>query len=579
MKIRRDVAPFGRRTWRTVVCLGIAATCSTVGLSAGPALASPEQDPVVVGDASPIEAGVEVRGGANAPFVLLETVEPVAVGDGVRTDTTGFAEIAYFDGSRTRLDIDTECEVVELVNDAGVSVTRTSMGVGRTWHRVESLGEGEFTVETSQATATVRGTAFVLACETADSCTYVVFEGIIELTLADGTVVEVIGPAEVAVLGGVAGPVTPVTLDRLLSDPWLLTNANRDIAAGFGDLVEILGATEVTTTTELSTTSTTTPDTSTTTTPPTSTTEPSSSTTETSTSTTEGADSTTTTTEQPNEPATSTTTTVRPTEQTTSTTSTTTTTTEPPPSTSTTTTSTTTTTTEPPPSTSTTTTSTTTTTTEPPPSTSTTTTSTTTTSTTTSTTTTTQPPTTTTTIPPRGTGICHRVSGAGNTGNGYNYLVVHPLIALIHQLLGHGDLIPAPNASCKSEAATAVASAASVPPSTTTTTTALELVTVSARPVIESASADTPALTPPPKVARTPFVAPATTTPATVPLDTTAPVETTAPAETTLVTEPTLTSTETTDPAPAAETAELTATETAELTGTETAELTAAVDS
>ena len=250
MKTRRNVAP-RRRATRTVACLGIAATCSTaLWLSAGPALASPEQDPAVVGDASAIEAGVELRGGADAPFVLLDAVEPVAVGDGVRTDTTGFAEIAYFDGSRTRLDIDTEFEVVELINDAGAASTRTSMGVGRTWHRVESLGEGEFTVETSQATATVRGTAFVLDCFTADSCTYLVFEGIIELTLADGSVVEVIGPAEVEVIRGVAGPVTPVTLDRLLGDPWLLDNANRDIAAGFADLVAILGTTEVTTTTD-----------------------------------------------------------------------------------------------------------------------------------------------------------------------------------------------------------------------------------------------------------------------------------------------------------------------------------------
>ena len=95
-------------------------------------------------------------------------------------------------------------------------------------------------METSQATATVRGTAFVLACAAADSCTYLVFEGIIELTLADGSVVEVIGPAEVEVVGGVAGPMTPVTSDRLLGDPWLLDNANRDIAAGFADLVAIL---------------------------------------------------------------------------------------------------------------------------------------------------------------------------------------------------------------------------------------------------------------------------------------------------------------------------------------------------
>ena len=123
----------------------------------------------MVGDASTILAGVEVRSGAESPYEALADINPVAVGDGVRTDDTGYAEIAYVDGSPTRLDIDTEFEVVELVNDAGVASARTSMGAGRTWHRVESLGEGRFTVETSQATATVRGTAFVLDCLTVTS--------------------------------------------------------------------------------------------------------------------------------------------------------------------------------------------------------------------------------------------------------------------------------------------------------------------------------------------------------------------------------------------------------------------------
>ncbi|HET9548430.1 MAG TPA: FecR family protein, partial [Desertimonas sp.] len=301
MTQRRILASPRRRARQTTAHVAIAAICSVALWSgAGSALASTERDPVVVGDASAIEAGVEVRGGADAPFVLLEAVEPVAVGDGVRTDVTGFAEIAYLDGSRTRLDIDTEFEVVELTDDAGVSTTRTSMGVGRTWHRVESLGEGEFTVETSQATATVRGTAFVLDCVSAGNCSYVVFEGVIEVALGNGSVIEVIGPAKVEVVGGVAGPVIPVTLAELLADPWLVANVKRDIGAGFDDLVTTLGTDEAEpTTTELATTSTTTADTSTTTEDPfTTTTDLSTTTTDPSTTTT---DSSTTTTESPNE--------------------------------------------------------------------------------------------------------------------------------------------------------------------------------------------------------------------------------------------------------------------------------------
>ena len=216
--------------------------------SSAPVLASPDHEPVV-GDASAIASGVELRdAAANAPYVLLTAIEPVAVGDGLRTDDTGYAEIAYIDGSRTRLDVDTEFEVVELVDDAGISSTRTSMEVGRTWHRVESLGEGEFTVETSQATATVRGTAFAIDCPTAVTCSYLVLSGIIELILADGSVVVIVGPAEVVVEGGVAGPLTPVAFDRVLGDPWLVDNVNRDTMAGFADLATIVPGSGVATT-------------------------------------------------------------------------------------------------------------------------------------------------------------------------------------------------------------------------------------------------------------------------------------------------------------------------------------------
>ena len=214
-----------------------------LALSCGVAVAGtePPRGPTVA-DASKIESGVEVRLGDEALYVALADPEPVAVGDRVRTDDTGYAEVTYLDGSLSRLDIDTEFEVIDLVDDAGNSATRTSMEIGRTWHRVESLGEDEsFTVETSQATATVRGTAFVIDCPTTEECSFLVIEGVVELTLADGSVILVVGPATVQVVDGVAGPVTTVTLDQVLADPWLADNVTRDTAAGFADLTVLLG--------------------------------------------------------------------------------------------------------------------------------------------------------------------------------------------------------------------------------------------------------------------------------------------------------------------------------------------------
>ena len=80
----------------------IAGIVSLALLSGGAhvALAAPEQDPPAVGDAAAIEAGVEVRSGAVSPYEALADVKPVAVGDGVRTDNTGYAEISYLDASR-----------------------------------------------------------------------------------------------------------------------------------------------------------------------------------------------------------------------------------------------------------------------------------------------------------------------------------------------------------------------------------------------------------------------------------------------------------------------------------------------
>jgi hypothetical protein len=197
-----------------------------------------------VGDAVAIAAGVEVRAGLAGAYAGVAASQPVAVGDGVRTDATGFAEVAYSDGSRTRLDVNTEFEVVALVDDAGNAVTRTEMGVGRTWHRVQAVGaaSGGFEVVTSQATAAGRGTAFVVSCLSVESCDYAVMEGVVDVTLADGTVVTVTAPATLDVTNGVATGPLPLSWDGLFGDPWLVANTDRDVEAGFADRATVYQA-------------------------------------------------------------------------------------------------------------------------------------------------------------------------------------------------------------------------------------------------------------------------------------------------------------------------------------------------
>ncbi|MBA3286549.1 MAG: FecR domain-containing protein, partial [Acidimicrobiia bacterium] len=221
-----------------------AAASTSVPATTNPATTAPPTtvEPVLaVGDAVLIESQVDLRPTDAIDFTPLAEATPVAVGDILRTDTTGYGEIAYFDGSRTRLDINTEFEILELIDQAGRSLARTRMGLGRTWHRVEALGEteGGFSVETSVATATVRGTAFAIDCTQDDSCGFAVMEGTIELTLPDGTTIDLVAPARLDIVDGVAGEPQPLPFEQAFGDDWLIDNAERDAQVGFPDAPRI----------------------------------------------------------------------------------------------------------------------------------------------------------------------------------------------------------------------------------------------------------------------------------------------------------------------------------------------------
>ncbi len=191
--------------------------------------------PSAVGMASPVEQGVTARLGTSTDFATIEAATEVVVGDLVATDDTGYGQIEYPDGSLTRLDVNTEFEVLELADSAGVSTTRTKLSTGRVWNRVTDLGEeGEFSVETSVAVATVQGTAFMVDCREPASCVFTVLEGSIELTLPDGTTLVLVAPSSVKIdATDGAGTVTKVPADGAFGDPWADDNATRDVTAGF----------------------------------------------------------------------------------------------------------------------------------------------------------------------------------------------------------------------------------------------------------------------------------------------------------------------------------------------------------
>ena len=200
----------------------------------------PAGDDVALANAIRIDASVDARIADATDYTGITDPTAVNAGDNVRTDTTGFAEIAYFDGSVTRLDIDTDFTVVELTDSPGDSVIRTQMGVGRTWHRVQALtGNDTYEVETTVATAVVRGTAFWIVCRSETSCTFAVVEGTIEVILPDGTVIVLTAPESLTIDAGDVGDPQPLPFDSGFYDDWLLDNGRRDVDNGFAGPGEI----------------------------------------------------------------------------------------------------------------------------------------------------------------------------------------------------------------------------------------------------------------------------------------------------------------------------------------------------
>jgi len=184
-----------------------------------------------------IDDRVDVRLGDAVELTAVSSeAQPVELGDLIRTDGSGFAEVTYFDGSLTRLDVDTEFTVVALSDAPEASVVRSEMGVGRTWQRVEELsGEDVFEVETAVATAVVRGTAFVIECPSPVECSFSVFEGSVEVVVGDRSVVVEAGES-VTVTAEEVGEPGPLVGDPLVDDGWLARNVGLDDDKGFEEL-------------------------------------------------------------------------------------------------------------------------------------------------------------------------------------------------------------------------------------------------------------------------------------------------------------------------------------------------------
>jgi len=118
-------------------------------------------------------SGVEVKPKGASSYATAKEGQTLKQGDALKTDATGRAEIAYTDGSLTRLGESTEFSISKLTDKKGARQTQGTLTVGSTWNRAAKVSEsGEFSIKAGGATAAVEGTAFVVTCPTAGAaCT------------------------------------------------------------------------------------------------------------------------------------------------------------------------------------------------------------------------------------------------------------------------------------------------------------------------------------------------------------------------------------------------------------------------
>ena len=175
-----------------------------------------------------LDPSVNVQPRAATGFAPASTGRSLSIGDAVRTDSRGRAQIDYAEGSLTRLDRDTTFVVEKLAASQRPDPLAVRVDLGRTWHEVADLTtSGErFQVGTSNAVATVRGTVFTVDCTPQQVCTFAVEQGLVEVVTRTGARILLRAGESVTVApDGTLGPVQQVSFQELaVRDEWIRFN-------------------------------------------------------------------------------------------------------------------------------------------------------------------------------------------------------------------------------------------------------------------------------------------------------------------------------------------------------------------
>ena len=225
------------RSFIPAVAAAAALTLVLTGCASGP-----------VASATAVDNAVSIQQPAGEPKPVATTAD-VHVGETVATDDVGLSEVVFADKSYTRVGPSSTLKIVEL-STADKQRSITSLDLGESWHRVKKLTaeDSTYQVKTPVGTASVRGTAFSAVCKSKAECEFVVIEGIVEVTLKDGTKVTVHPFERLAVPGGTANP---YPIDAVKANPWVMKNLELDgiqladaaKSAGIGDWEAALAGT------------------------------------------------------------------------------------------------------------------------------------------------------------------------------------------------------------------------------------------------------------------------------------------------------------------------------------------------
>lgn len=213
-----------------IVALAAALFVAT-GLVVGPAGASAPagKKPVALAHLTVKTKGVAVKKSGTNKFVLAKkgAKTNLKAGDTVRTNGNGTAEVKYFDGSLTRLDVGTTFVITRLSNKKGVRHIESRVNAGKTWNRVKKLSGSEtFAQEGNGATAAVQGTGFAWTCVpspdplASPACVLTLVDGAVSF----GTTQLSEGQEALVGSGGQVAPPEYVSSDEIAANPWVYGN-------------------------------------------------------------------------------------------------------------------------------------------------------------------------------------------------------------------------------------------------------------------------------------------------------------------------------------------------------------------